>query len=174
MNLYLWCLWFNQGMWYHFLHLQNLRNSIMTLLYCNTFGPNIEQKYHCFVLVIIIEICLLGRTYGVKLVLLLVQILNKSTSTLFNDNNQLKLQLWQGRHSFKVEEIFCRCIIFNLFKTFLCLTIIVKIDWLNKPWVYKYVTISVNYATLTYIFLIFPFYMRNGTLFSVILSQLLL
>ena len=62
----------------------------MTLLYCNTFGPNIEQKYHCFVLVIIIEICLLGRTYGVKLVLLLVQILNKSTSTLFNDNNQLK------------------------------------------------------------------------------------
>ena len=116
---------------------------------------------------IIIEICLLGRTYGVRLVLLLLQILNKSTSTLFNDNNQLKLQLWQGRHSLKVEEIFCRCIIFNLFKTFLCLTIIVKIDRLNKPWVYKYVTISVNYATLTYIFLIFPFNMRNGKLFSV-------
>ena len=30
MNLYLWCLWSNLGMWYHFLHLQNLRNSIKT------------------------------------------------------------------------------------------------------------------------------------------------
>ena len=31
MNLYLWCLLCNLGMWYHFLHLQNLSNSIMTL-----------------------------------------------------------------------------------------------------------------------------------------------
>ena len=68
-DMYLWCLWSNLGMWYHFLHLQNLRNSIMTLL-------------------IIIEICLLVRTYGVKLVLLLVQILNKSTTALFIDNNR--------------------------------------------------------------------------------------